>query len=205
MENTEFGNFTVLVEEEVLIRHLWTEYYRENNWPLEVFEDPFEFLSQIDRFKNRTENMYFFFDQDFGKVRGVGTELARAVKGLNVRQNVSLVTFHDEWLFQKELRDGLIHNVFEKYPELIFGPNFLSDRTKANPKLWELMFEESGAAARALGPTRDLEFTLEKHFPSLAPKPAPVVVKESVTINKPSSNPAKKRWWQRLILSPAYV
>lgn len=206
METAKPEKFTVLVEEEVLIRRLWTDYYRENNWPLEVFENPLEFLSQLDRFKNRPEKVYFFFDQDFGKVRGVGTELARAVKGLNARQTVSLVTFYDEYVFQKEIRQGLVQYVFEKYPRWIFGGgDFVGNRLQKNPELLGLLGEESGAAERALGAYEDLEFSLEKHFPSLASKSKPVVIKTSVVASSITPAPVKTPWWKRLILSPSYT
>ena len=166
---------TVLVEEEPLVRRVWEEYYRKNEWPLQVFENPLDFLSQIECFSNRKEKMYFFFDQDFGRIRGVGIQLARAVQKLNVHQTVSLVTNYWPSLFEEETRDRLIQNVFDKYPEVIFGQDYLLSALQGRPDLWEMTCpsrEERVALERAMNFNGDrLAFTLEEHFPSLAPKP----------------------------------
>ena len=117
---TPFRGLSVLVEEEPLIRMLWTERFQQCDARLEVYENPLCFLADIARYTGCEEDVTFYFDQYFGAVRGVGTELARAVAGLNKSQNVCLVTGYDPSDFRRELRDGLLQVVFDKYPIDIF-------------------------------------------------------------------------------------
>jgi hypothetical protein len=192
------------VEEHELTRKLWKEYYQENAWPLEVFENPLEFLEQLERFSQRDEKMYFFFDQDFGNIRGVGVQLARAVRGLNRYQTVSLVTYHVPSSFVCELREGLLQYVFEKYPEHLFGVDFLDSRIKKQPKLClqlSTSFDKQCALEKALGfDGWHLDFTLEEHFPARAPKPAPTPQLDSTpqTPKQVVIQSAKAPWWKRM-------
>jgi hypothetical protein len=168
--------FTVLVEEHEWVRKSWEEHYRANNWPLETFENPLEFLKQLDRFSGRDEKIYFFFDEDFGRIRGVGCQLARAVKGLNAHQTVSLVTNHIPEFYQRELREGLLQYVFDKFPVAVFGvgfeKTFLTGRRDIL-RLMERSFEDRCALEKALNFSGyRMEFTLEAHFPSRAPQSA---------------------------------
>ena len=201
----ELPRITVLIEEESIIRHLWSEHYRKNGLPLEVFENPLDFLKQIERFRNREQRIHFFFDQDFGRVRGVGVQLARAVRHLNKRQSVSLITRYLPSLFHQELSEGLVQSVFDKYPEHIFGPDFDIRQFSENPKLWEIKerrWSELNPIEMELGSSGDgFEFTLEKHFPSLAPKK-----KEKPIVSTPTARPAQKKsipvkdsWWRKFI------
>ena len=196
--------FTVLVEEEPLVRRIWEDYYRKNEWPLQVFENPLDFLDQIEHFSNRKENMYFFFDQDFGRIRGVGLQLARAVKKRNAHQTVSLVTNHCPSYFEDEIRSRLIQNAFDKYPEVIFGRDYLLSALQGRPDLWEMMCpprEERVALERAMNFNGDrLAFTLEEHFPSFAPKPKLTPLPQSpvqVGVERAPSIPMWISIWKR--------
>ena len=164
---------TVLVEEEILVRRLWEDHYRKNGWALEVFENPLDFLSQLNRFTGRDEKICFFLDQDFGSIRGVGLQVARAVKGLNVDQTISLVTNYEPRDFDSAIISGQIQQVFGKYPEVIFGTDFFNRQFRANIGLFADAYP-SGRCALEKALNYDgwsLEFTLEEHFPSLAPNP----------------------------------
>jgi hypothetical protein len=196
--------FTVLVEELELTRQLWTDFYQEKGWQIETFENPLEFLSQLYRFTNRTEEMQFYFDQDFGHIRGVGVQLARAVEGLNAHQKVSLITLHEPAAFLGELRARLIQGVFEKYPEHIFGENYLSEAIRRNPTAWEKSFVDYGElcaleiAMNTRG--RNIDFTLEDHYPACIPsrKTSP-----EISQNYPKEirlNATKSPWWRRIFL-----
>lgn len=194
----------VLVEEESLVRGVWAEYFKENNWPLEVFENPLDFLGQLDRFRGRSEKVRFYFDQDFGKVRGVGVEMAKAVKGLNLRQNVCLVTNYDESDFYKEIREGLLLAALNKYPEHIFGTkDYLGKQLKARPDLWRFFggySSEPSTFEKALNVNGfDICFSLEKHFPSLALKPTPILP----SVHVPQSRAAEVEAQPLSIMKPS--
>ncbi|MGK5090173.1 hypothetical protein WDW86_21700 [Bdellovibrionota bacterium FG-2] len=203
----ELPTLTVLVEELALTRKLWTEYFQEKGWPLEVFENPLDFLEQLDRFSNREERVHFFFDQDFGKIQGVGTQLARAVYSINRRQFVSLVTLHDDYCFRQEFHDFLLNAVFEKYPEVLFGPDYFHLRLKKEPTLWTevgVRYDKPCALEKILNTNgQRLKFTLEEYFPSRAPKPELVPTPDptpEIAQPKQLAVPVLKTpWWRRLL------
>lgn len=199
------AKLTVLVEEDESVRKQWIRYYEKNQWDLIVFENPLEFFGQLDNFRDRTEKVYFFFDQDFGRVRGVGVEMARAVKGLNPAQSVSLITNYDPEDFHSEVASRLVDYVFGKFPEPIFGEEFFDEDFREdflNSQIANI--NQKCALEQALGFEGVLlEFKLEKHYPSLAPKKAtpPIVtispLPSSSMIGKPTS------WWERLLFRGA--
>ena len=202
VSNKVGSKLTILVEENIAVRGLWENYFRVNGLALVVFENPLEFLSQLNRFKGLDEQVCFFFDQDFGKIRGVGLELARAVKGLNNRQVISLITNHHPREFKDELRSGQVQSVFGKYPEFIFGEDFETLSFSANmPLILESLLSGRCELEKVLGfYGNHMDFKLEQHFPKLAPKPVIEPCPEpSQPLSKPELvQPLKVSAWMRI-------
>ena len=201
---------TVMVEDHEPVRRLWIEHFARSHRPLEVFENPLEFLGQIDRFRNRGEHVEFYFDQNFGHVGNVGTELAKAVQGLNQNQTVSLITNFPKSCFDRELYSGRLQDVYEKFPKVIFGERFLQDLFDTNA---EASFDLASCPQSPCGLEKALgtngaheDFKLEKHFPSLAPQPKQVQANEKTKPTKQTPLPGfLKRlgqWLASLRFSP---
>lgn len=112
---------TVLVEEDASIRQSWIEFFDKCGWKLLVFDSAKSFVSG---FQPSGDPVEFFFDQDFGMVRGVGTKLAAYVQTWPDRTGTSLVTAHVPEIFEDELADGVIDAVLPKFPEEIFGEGY---------------------------------------------------------------------------------
>ena len=195
---------TVLVEEDGLIRKLWKDRYRESGDRLVVFENPLDFLESLDRFSNLEEKVYFFFDQDFGRVRGVGVQLARAVQGKNRSQTVSLVTNYWPSAFRAEIRDKLVKYVFGKYPEPIFGEGYFASKLQTQPDLIRLACpypQERTSLERAISfYGSHLEFTLEEHFPARVPNLKPTVEPVRTNPSQTTERAAYEPWWRRFVI-----
>ena len=115
------AGLTVLVEEEPSIRRSWIEFFEKCGLKLLVFDSAKSFISG---FQPNGDPVEFFFDQDFGTVRGVGTKLAAYVQTWPGRTGTSLVTAYLPEMFEDELAGGVIDAVLPKFPEEIFGEGF---------------------------------------------------------------------------------
>jgi hypothetical protein len=112
---------TVLVEEEASIRKTWTEFFDKCGLKLLVFESAEAFISD---FRPNGDPVEFFFDQDFGSVRGVGIKLAAYVQTWPGRTGTSLVTSYFPEMFEGELAEGILDAVLPKFPKEIFGEGY---------------------------------------------------------------------------------
>lgn len=112
---------TILVEDEPSIRKTWTEFFEKCGMKLLTFDSAESFISD---FRPNGEPVEFFFDQDFGTVRGVGVRLASYVQTWPGRTGTSLVTSYLPEMFEDELSRGVIDFVLPKFPEEIFGEGY---------------------------------------------------------------------------------
>ena len=105
----------VLVEEEKVIRDKWMHIAHAKGISLMTYPDPDWFLHDLrhDVFRGRER---FYLDQDFGSVRGVGLQLSRLIKTKWPEAYTSLVTGYPGFMFRSELREGMVNDVFGKYP-----------------------------------------------------------------------------------------
>lgn len=115
------AGLTVLVEEDASIRQSWIEFFDKCGLKLLVFESAKSFISG---FQPCGEPVEFFFDQDFGTVRGVGLKLAAYVQTWPCRTGTSLVTAYPPEWFEAEIAGGVIDAVRPKFPEEIFGEDY---------------------------------------------------------------------------------
>lgn len=118
---------TVLVEEDASIRRSWIEFFEKCGLKLLIFESAESFISD---FRPDGCPVEFFFDQDFGSVRGVGTKLASYVQTWPGRTGTSLVTAYVPETFENELAIGLIDAVLSKFPEEIFGADYFKEHVR---------------------------------------------------------------------------
>lgn len=105
----------VLVEEHQYIRDDWTRIAADKKLSLKTYADERDFLAAL------ASNVFagperFYLDQDFGRERGVGVRMARAIRRRWPKASVFLVTAYPKLLFRRELAEGLIDDVFDKYP-----------------------------------------------------------------------------------------
>lgn len=117
--------FTVLVEEEERICRFWREYFAERDMAILTFQEPEEFLNAE---LNNGRPIQFYFDQDFGSRRSIGTELARIVRDWPGRMSTALVTAYEPSDFESEIEDGVLDRVLPKYPDDIFPSDFFEQR-----------------------------------------------------------------------------
>lgn len=114
---------SVLVEEEAAIRSSWIQFFEKCGMKLLVFDSGESFISD---FRSQGDPVEFFFDQDFGQVRGVGTKLASYVQTWPERTGSSLVTSYLPEEFEYEVAAGIINAVLPKFPAQIFGEDHYS-------------------------------------------------------------------------------
>lgn len=107
----------VLVEEHEFLRAKWIKIAEEQGYRLATYADPKSFLEDLPCFSADTE---FYLDQDFGSSRGVGLALARVVRRTFPEAMIHLVTDYPEFLFQTEIRSGLLTSVLGKLPRRFF-------------------------------------------------------------------------------------
>jgi hypothetical protein len=115
---------TVLVEEEEMIRRVWSAYFQASQMPIAVFDSPESFTAVLNDLKASDKPVQFYFDQAFGERRSEGLRMAAMVRDWPNRRFSALVTNYGAWCFSDALRQAEIDDVFDKYPEKLFGQKF---------------------------------------------------------------------------------
>lgn len=111
----------ILVEEEEDIRKGWLQISSKKDLNLFVYKSPEEFVKDLANGIFRATDL-FYLDQDFGSRRGVGVTLAKIVRGKYPNACINLVTNYPKIIFRKEIREGLITDVYGKYPAPFENP-----------------------------------------------------------------------------------
>lgn len=118
---------SVIVEDDERVRKFWKEFFYERGMKLYLYDSEESFL---DVYQIICFPMQFYFDQDFGRERGVGVRLANLVKNSPYRVSTNLITSYPAELFSNEIQDGVLDSVLPKYPGSIFGANFFKARMR---------------------------------------------------------------------------
>lgn len=125
----------VLVEEEVDICNEWLRISLAKDIHLMTYPDPDWFLRDL---KNGIflGNERFYLDQDFGQTRGVGIKLSRLIKSKFPNAYTSLVTAYPRVLFRRELHEGVVNDVFGKYPSPFNNPAYTAIEKMHEREVW---------------------------------------------------------------------
>jgi hypothetical protein len=141
----------VLVEEEAAVRKKWLTISNEKQIGLFTYPSADWFLRDLESdLFNGSER--FYLDQDFGRQRGVGVELARIIKKKWPNAFASLVTAYPKALFKQEIAEGVLDDVLGKYPE----PFECAELTKLEQfyeaKVWAPIMKLVNDGVFAVGP-----------------------------------------------------
>jgi FixJ family two-component response regulator len=125
----------VLVEEELEVRDHWAKIAKEKKLALFSFSSASAFLTSLCFWNAQTT---FYLDQDMHGVRGQGVELAKIVRAILPTAKIYLITAYPKSLFIEELHDGVLNDVFGKYPEPFDRPEYTRLEREYQTQFWRI-------------------------------------------------------------------
>lgn len=143
-ETEEKGTTHVLVEEEEMIRKEWLRIAKAKGLPLMTYHSSEAFLDDLRSGVFRGDDR-FYLDQDMHGVRGVGVKLARELRCRWPEAFISLVTAYPKLLFRRELAQGVVTEVYGKFPSPFDNPPYTEFEERYEREVWMPLLVEAEA------------------------------------------------------------